>query len=232
MIWIRSTFFSLFFYVWTALVGLTGWVLLILYPSRGAMMVGKLWTYGNILGLKIICGVHYTIEGTLPKDGAILAAKHQSTWETYALYALCNKPVFILKKELLRIPLVGWYLWSVKSIAIDRSGGAKALRKMLQQAESRLQDGYQIVIFPQGTRVHPSDSKPYQPGVAAIYQHTRQPVIPIALDSGKCWPKGSWIKRPCTITVRLLEPIEPGLPKREFMHTLEQRIENAMQDLH
>jgi 1-acyl-sn-glycerol-3-phosphate acyltransferase len=138
-----------------------------------------------------------------------------------------NYPAFVLKRELLSIPLFGWYLRKVGMIAVDRAAGASALRNMARQASEAFAEGRSILIFPEGTRVPPGESRPYHPGVAALYTQLKVPVVPVALNSGLFWGRRSFVKRPGTVTVQFLPPIPPGLDRKAFMRELESRIEAA-----
>ena len=133
----------------------------------------------------------------------------------------------MLKKELLSIPLFGWFLKRAGMIAVDRKGGASALRSMARQATETLESGRSILIFPEGTRVAPGQTRPYQPGVAALYTQQKVPVVPVALNSGLFWGRRAFFKKPGTIVVQILPPIPPGLDRKAFMRDLESRIEPA-----
>jgi 1-acyl-sn-glycerol-3-phosphate acyltransferase len=161
----------------------------------------------------------------------IYAAKHQSAWETVVLALLLHTPVFVLKRELLRLPLLGWYFSKAGCIAVDRSAGMRALRKLRDDAVAAAAGGRSILIFPQGTRVAPGVEHRYEIGVFALYEATGLPVVPVALNSGHVWGRNSWVKRPGRIDVEFLAPIEPGLSRRDFMERLETAIETRMAEL-
>ncbi len=144
---------------------------------------------------------------------------------------LFSKPSVILKKELLRIPVYGWWAKRSGNIVIDREGGARELRRLRNQAAARIAGGAQVVVFPEGTRVAPGETAPYQPGVAGIYLAAGAPCVPIAHDSGRYWRKLGGALAPGVITVRILEPIPPGLDRREFQQLVETRINAARPDL-
>ena len=153
------------------------------------------------------------------------ASKHMSMWDTLALYLALDDPGIILKRELLRIPFYGWYLGKAAAIPIDRSGGAEALRRMTRAAEAVLAAGRPILIFPEGTRKKPGAAPDYKPGVAGLYSLLNVACIPVALDSGRYWQ--GFTKYPGTISLQFLEPLPPGLKRRDFMGRLEDRIETA-----
>ena len=162
---------------------------------------------------------------------AIYAAKHQSAWETLFLSRYLGFPAFVLKQELLSIPLFGWFLKKSGMIAVDRKGGASALRAMARQATETLESGRSILIFPEGTRVPPGQTRPYQPGVAALYTQQKVPLVPVALNSGLFWGRRAFIKKSGTIVVEILPPIPPGLDRKAVMKELENRIETAAKAL-
>jgi 1-acyl-sn-glycerol-3-phosphate acyltransferase len=225
---LRSILFNLLYALWTA--GMHILCLPLLFASRGAVQAaGGIWIDGTLWLLKHVAGIDYRVTGTehLPSTPAIYASKHQSAWETLFLSRYLNFPAFVLKKELLSIPLFGWFLKRAGMIAVDRKGGASALRSMARQATETLESGRSILIFPEGTRVAPGQTKPYQPGVAALYTQQKVPVVPVALNSGLFWGRRAFIKKPGTIVVQILPPIPPGLDRKAFMRDLESRIEPA-----
>ena len=191
------------------------------------------WTRFALGSMALIAGVTYRVEGreNIPEGGAIVVSNHQSLWETIALHLLFSHPIVILKKELLRIPIYGWWATRAGNIAIDRNGGAKELRRLRQEAAKRVAAGAQIIVFPEGTRVEPGETAPYQPGVAGIYLASNAPCVPVAHDSGRFWRKLGGALNPGEITMRILEPIPPGLERREFQRLIETRINRARPDL-
>ena len=225
---LRSILFNLLYALWGT--GMHIICLPLLFASRRAVQkAGGIWIDGTLFLLKHVVGIDYRIVGAenLPKTPAIYAAKHQSAWETLFLSRYLDYPAFVLKKELLSIPLFGWFLKKAGMIAIDRKAGASALRSMARQATETLASGRSILIFPEGTRVPPGQSRPYQPGVAALYTQLKVPVVPMALNSGLFWGRQSFIKKPGTIVVEILPPIQPGLDRKALMRELENRIETA-----
>jgi 1-acyl-sn-glycerol-3-phosphate acyltransferase len=156
-----------------------------------------------------------------------LLLKHQSAWETIALWVLLKNPAIVLKQSLARIPVFGWYMQRGGAIIIDREAGPKALRPMLAAARSAIADGRPIAIFPEGTRTPLAARRSYHPGVAALYMQLDLPVVPVALNSGLFWGRRSLLKQSGTILIEFLAPIEPGLNRRHFMAELERRIEGA-----
>lgn len=198
-------------------------------PRSWALACFRAWLGLVFFGLKLFCGVTYEVRGRehLPRGGALIASKHQSMFETLALWTILDDPAIILKKELKALPVFGWYAMKLRNIAVDRSAGSKALRDMLKQARERAAEGRQIVIFPQGTRVKPGESESYKPGVAGLYAAMKVPCVPVALNSGLHWPRSGLAFRPGTIVIEFLPAIPPGLPKEAFMSSLQARIEDA-----
>jgi 1-acyl-sn-glycerol-3-phosphate acyltransferase len=229
---LRSILFNLLNGVWTTGMHIVCLPLLFASP-RSVQAAGGIWIDGTLWLLKHVVGIDYRITGAenLPNTPAIYAAKHQSAWETLFLSRYLNFPAFVLKKELLSIPLFGWFLKRAGMIAVDRKGGASALRQMARQASETLEGGRSILIFPEGTRVAPGETRPYQPGVAALYTQLKTPVVPVALNSGLFWGKRAFLKKPGTIVVQILPPIPPGLDRKAVMRELEGRIEPAARAL-
>ena len=235
MVLIRSILFTLIYYIYSLIV----FVFMLptfLMPRKWAMIMPIVWTGGTIYLLRWICGIKVNIEGkeNLPsKSGYIVASKHQSALETSLFHNLVPDTFYVFKKELLWLPFAGLYALKTGCLPIDRKGGGAALRKMLTGAIKRFQCGQNMVIFPEGTRTKPGEEtiKPYSPGIALIYESCKVPVVPVALNTGYCWPKNSFMRYPGIVTVRILKPIEPGLPKREFLKELQQLIETEQKKL-
>lgn len=226
---LRSLLFILVKTLWTVVLGILFLPLLLFFRERMGRFVPFFWTGGIIWMAKHICGISARIEGEeyLSHGGAIYAMKHQSAFETLYLWKLLPQPVFVLKKELLTIPIFGQYLAGTPIIAINRKDGSKAIASMQQQAREHLAKERQIVIFPEGTRSKPGEKKPYKGGIFALYQDSGLPVIPVALNTGLFWPKHRFTKTPGIAVFRFLPPIPPGLEKPAFMQVLEERIEEA-----
>lgn len=225
---LRGYAFGVYFYTVTVSCTLC-FLPFLLAPDGLFRKAAGIWVSLVLGGLKAIVGVRVVEEGreNLPATPFILASKHQSTWETLAYCDLFDLPPFVLKKELRDIPLFGLYLKKLDMIAVDRSAGASALKKMIADAEKALRKGRNIIIFPEGTRMAPGKTVRYHPGVAALYANTGYPIVPAALNSGAVWPRSIWACRPGTITLRFLPAIEPGLSRKEMMALLEERIEAA-----
>lgn len=229
MLLLRSLLFQFAFLLWSTLVALYGLVPMMLGKREHLFAIGGVWSDGINLLLRAICNIRIRIEGTehLPPGPAMIAAKHQSLWDTAIVLRLFRGPAIVMKQELLRIPIYGALCRAQGMIAVDRDGGAKALKQMLKDARAAAHDGRKILIFPQGTRTRPGESAPYQPGVVALYRDLKLPVVPVALNSGFFWPKRGILRRPGTIVLRFLPPIPAGLDRETFMAELETRIESA-----
>ena len=232
MILVRSTLFNIFFPLWTFFVTIIGFPLLF-GDHRLVAIAGKIWSRGTMLGLHLLCGIRLQVKGRehLPPYPFIVACKHQSAFETIIFHQILDCPVYVLKKELLRIPFFGSYLKRMGMIAVDRSGKAAALKDLIRQSNLTLEEKRPIILFPEGTRTALHQRLPYHPGIAAIYSQNKAPVVPTALNSGLLWGKSQFIKKPGVITIEFLPPIYPGLKREEFMQTLEEAIETASQRL-
>lgn len=223
---LRSCVFNTLFLIWTAIVLI---VCLPIVTPGATIKAGRIWARVSLAMLWAICGLRHEIRGLahLPAGPCMIAAKHQSAWDTLIFPLLVNGPGYIYKRELRRIPLFGWYLTRAGCIPIDRAGGPAALRRMIEHARRSLVQGRTIIIFPEGTRLAPGERGPYHPGVAALYGQLSVPVVPVAVNSGLYWGRRAFHKLPGRIILEFLPPIGPGLPRREFAATLEQRIEEA-----
>jgi len=226
MVFIRSIAFNLFFYI-----NITLWMLVtapfMLMPAPLLWRVIFAWSRLNLFALKWLAGIDVDVRGLhhIPATPAIFAIKHQSAFETIALLHLFRRPAFILKKELMRIPLFGWFAGKVEMIPVDRSAGQAALREMLASARAVLADGRQIIIFPEGTRRPPGAPAAYKHGIARLYSELAVPVVPVALNSGLYWPRKGLARFPGRIVVEFLPAIEPGLDGGIFFDRMRQAIE-------
>jgi 1-acyl-sn-glycerol-3-phosphate acyltransferase len=229
---IRSLLFNGVFYGWTTVCAVLGLPLL-LGPRIGIYYLGRLWAHPILAALGLLCGLRHEVRGreNIPEGGVLVAAKHQSAWETIVFSVLLWDHSFVVKRELFWLPLFGLYLARAGLIPVDRQGGSKALRRMVAAAKAVAAAGRPIVIFPEGTRVAPDQQRPYHPGVAALYNQLGVPVVPVALNSGLFWRRRSFWKRPGTIVLEFLPPIAPGLPRKVFLARLEQAIEGRSRAL-
>ena len=225
---IRSIAFNALFYlnlIAHMIVALPTFVLP--YPALRCFI--RSYSRTSLWLLRTVCGTKVEWRGVenIPPGACIVACKHQSLWETFALYAVLADPVYVLKRELMWIPLFGWYMRKARLIAIDRSSGAAALARMTAAARRELARGRQIVVFPEGTRRTPGAEAAYKPGVAHLYRQTGVPCVPLALNSGLFWPRRSLRRLPGTILAEALAPIPPGLDRRLFLARLQDVLEAA-----
>ena len=232
MLLLRSYLFALAFYVTTALFLVLGsWLLL--GPRRWAMAGLKLHAIVSVWLLRVIAGTRLEVRGRekLPKGAYLVVSKHQSAWDTFGLVPLFRDPAIVLKDELKWIPFYGWFCVKFEHILVKRDKAAKALKQMISDAQSRAAEGREIVIFPEGTRQAPGAPPDYKPGYVALYEALELPCVPLALNSGLFWPRRQLVRHPGTIVVEFLDPIPPGLPRKEFRAILEVRLEAASQRL-
>jgi 1-acyl-sn-glycerol-3-phosphate acyltransferase len=224
----RSLLFNVLFYVTTALFVVIGSPLLFA-PRRWAMAALAIHSRFELWLLKHIVGTTLEVRGQerVPKGACLIASKHQSAWETFALIPLFRDPALLMKRELFWIPFHGWFSRKFEMIPVDRDKGPTALRRMLREAKRRVDDGREIIIFPEGTRRAPGAPPDYKTGIILLYEGLRVPCVPVALNSGVFWPRRSLHRRPGAIVVEFLDPIPPGLPKAEFLKRLTDAIETA-----
>jgi 1-acyl-sn-glycerol-3-phosphate acyltransferase len=226
MTFLRSVLFAITFYLWTALISILSLPVL-LHSEHGTIWISKLWAVVSLMLLRMTVGLTHEVRGrdNLPKGPVIVALKHQSAWDTIALWVLLESPAIVLKRSLAMIPVFGWYMRRGKAIVIDRKAGAKSLRPMVAAARAAVAAGRPIAIFPEGTRTPVGARHSYHPGVAALYAQLQLPIVPVALNSGLFWSRRSFLKRPGKILVEFLPTIGPGLDRRLVMAELEGRIE-------
>jgi 1-acyl-sn-glycerol-3-phosphate acyltransferase len=214
--------------VWTFLLVVVAMPSLLL-PRAALLSVSRVWMAGLQLLLRHLVGLDYEVRGreNMAPGPAIYAFKHQSAWETVVIHLLLPKAAIALKRELMHIPLFGWCLRRSGMIGIDRNGGMRALRSLIDGARAALARGVSVIIFPEGHRIPPGRHVRYHPGVAALYLQLGRPVVPVAHNSGVFWGRRSFVKRPGRIVVQFLEPIEPGLDRKAFMAELHARLDTA-----
>ena len=205
---LRSTLFAAFLTVITpvfAVIALLSFPL----PPLTRYRIITVWTHWVMWAARVICGIRYRVIGRehIPDQPCIILAKHQSAWETMALQLIFPPQVWVLKRELLLVPFFGWGLAMLSPIAIDRGSRRKALQQMIEQGRKRLDAGFCIVIFPEGTRVAPGQRGQYRPGGARLALHTATPVLPVAHNAGLCWRRNAFLKYPGLITVSIGAPI-------------------------
>jgi 1-acyl-sn-glycerol-3-phosphate acyltransferase len=224
----RSLLFNVVFYI-NISVRMTVALPTIMLPYSFLLGVLRRYAGSTLWFLRVICGIGVEWRGRekLPQGACIVACKHQSVWETFALFMVLPDPTYVLKRELMQLPLFGWLATKARMIPIDRGSHAKALTGMLAAARREAARGRQIVIFPEGTRRLPGAKPHYLPGAAFLYADLGLPCVPIALNSGLFWPRHSWLRRPGTVVAEVLDPIPAGLDKREFLTRLQSAIEQA-----
>lgn len=224
----RSYVFSFLLAFVTLVMGIACLPVL-LFGRDAARGAAQLWSRIILALLQITCGVRHTLEGeaNIPVGGAIVAANHQSMWETVALFALLPRPVMVFKKELLRVPVYGWWAARAGGVALDRKGGATAIRMLRRETARRLANGEQMIVFPEGTRAPAGDLLALQPGAAGMYLSADAPCHPIIHNSGWRWRNPGIMKTPGVITVRFLAPIAPGLSRKQFTSALHQALSQA-----
>ena len=229
MLTFRSALYNVAFYL-----NLFMWLLIafptLFLPRRFFVRVARLWGVSCVWLLKLIAGtnVHWSGLDKLPQGGCLVASKHQSTWETFALFTVLKDPAFVLKRELMFIPLFGWYLSKGAMIPVRRGQtGRDALTTLGQSAKEAIAAGRQLIIFPEGTRRAAGAAPDYKSGVAHLYAATGAVCVPIALNSGVYWSRRALTRRPGTIKVEILDPIAPGMRPKAFLAELRSRIEEA-----
>lgn len=232
MLILRSLVFNIFYFGFTILCLIC--LIWLLVTPRSYVMAWVRWYLRVIYRMeKLLLGLDYRVVGqeNMPPYPFLIASKHQSLWETMKLHLIFDDPAVILKRELTRVPIWGWFAAKSKMIAVDRGRGGKAIASMIEGGRETVADGRPIVIFPQGTRVGPDSYKPYKVGIFALYEALELPVLPMALNSGVFWQRRAFRKCPGTITVELLPPIQPGLDRETFLHQLEETLETASKRL-
>jgi 1-acyl-sn-glycerol-3-phosphate acyltransferase len=225
---LRSILFVPVFYINTALFVVLGSFLLF-GPRRYAMMGLKAHAIVTLWLLKIIVGTRMEVRGRekLPKPPYLVASKHQSAWDTFALIPIFTDPALVMKAELRHIPFYGWFSRKFEHVFVARERGPSALRKLVRDAKDRADAGREVLIFPEGTRRAPAAAPDYKPGAVALYEGLGLPCVPMALNSGLYWPRRSLMRYPGTIIVEILDPIPANLPRAEFRAELQHRIETA-----
>jgi 1-acyl-sn-glycerol-3-phosphate acyltransferase len=234
MLLLRSLLFNLFLYIGIILIFLIALPTLFL-PPKFTLLFGKFLGHYVVFITKILLNTKVEFNGieNIPKaENYFIASAHQSMFETFALQSVLDYPVFILKKELLKIPLFGLYLKKIKSIEIVRDTTTKDNLNFFDKVAKIIKNEKRpLLIFPQGTRVNIDNKIPFKKGVGRIYETLNIPCLPVALNSGKVWPKYGIIKYPGKITVSFLKPIKPGLNRDDFMKKLEQIIYDEIKNI-
>lgn len=235
MLFFRSSLFQILFYVGTFLMMVICSPVLVL-PRKWGWWVVPMWSRMNLLLLRFIVGLKVELRGqeNIPKGktGYIVASKHQSVWETFGLIGSFPDPTFILKRELRWIPVFGWYTAKFRQIPINRGQRAVALAKMMEDAREAIDEGRQILIFPEGTRRPVGGDPKYKFGISHLYKDLQCPVLPVALNAGLYWPRQSWMLYPGTVIVEFLPPLPSGLEPTDFHRRLVGAIEGSCSQLY
>jgi 1-acyl-sn-glycerol-3-phosphate acyltransferase len=227
-IFLRSLAFNILFYivlVFWVLVGLPTYLM----PRWGILWIAKVWGLSSIWLMRVVCNTRVEYRGLekIPSGPLIVAPKHQSIWETFALLQFFDQPLYILKRELKWLPFFGWYLAKANMIGVNRGAGGRSLLEMARAARDEVQRGRQLIIFPEGTRRPVGGEPRYKYGVSQIYTDCNVACLPVALNTGLFWPRRAFLRYPGTIVVEFLDPLPPGLPRDEFMSRLQDVIETA-----
>jgi len=228
----RTLLYNILFYVIFAVIAVVLAPTMLL-PQRHIWFVPKLWAAVSLWLHRIICGVGEEIQGleNIPDGGFLVACKHQSTWETLRLVTLFPKPAFVFKRQLHWAPMFGWYLMKFGQIPVNRGQRSKALQDMAAIAAERIEQGYQVIIFPEGTRRPPLAEPKYKYGVTYLYDKLNAPCLPIALNSGLFWPRRTFAHRQGVVTMKILPPIPPGHDTDTFSAELQDAIESAVAEM-
>jgi 1-acyl-sn-glycerol-3-phosphate acyltransferase len=227
-LFLRSLLFNVLFYavlVFWAIVAVPTFLM----PPRAMLTIAGWWANSTLFLMRVICNIKVEFRGVekIPKGPLVIASKHQSFWETFTLLRFFDRPIFILKRQLIYIPVFGQFLTKTGMIAIDRSAGVKALLDMTRRARDAVRSGCQLLIFPEGTRRAPGAPPDYKTGFAQIYSACGVQCLPVALNSGLFWPRRTFMRYPGTLVVEFLDPLPPGLPKDEYITRVRNAIEEA-----
>ncbi len=233
MITLRSILFNVAFYANLIIRMIVLTPIYFLMPRKAAYAIPKAWAKSSTWLMEKIVGTTFEIEGleNIPKGSYIFAPKHQSFWDTFALLPYLDDPVYILKRELMWIPLFGWYAGKQRMIPVDRSARGKVMFDVLKRTREELATGRQLIIYPEGTRRPPGAEPVYKYGIARMYRDLGIPVVMVAMHPGLFWPRRTFRKYPGHLKVRILPPIEPGLDPDVFFARLIEETERASDEL-
>ena len=232
MLVLRSLAFNLAFYANTVL-WLFALLPLLVLPRKAFLRVVQAWGRVSTWLLRVLAGTRIEFRGLekIPPGGLLVASKHQSAAETFALLTVFDDPTFVLKRELQWIPMFGWYTVKAAQVPVNRSAGSAALTDMNERARKEAARGRQIIIFPEGTRRPPGAPPAYKYGIAHLYQNLGVPCVPVALNTGVFWPRRSFLRRPGTMVIEILDPIAPGLARDAFLDEVKAAIEAGCERL-
>ena len=228
--WLRSLVFSIQIYAMMALMAVffTPWAL---FDRRGAFAAVHTWCRYVRWSAAVIAGLHSEIRGEVPQGGVLIAAKHQSFLDIIMIFGALPRPRFIMKKQLVYAPILGWYALRVGCVPVDRGKRGQAIKQMTARVKAGTEAVGQLIIYPQGTRVAPGVKMPYKIGTAVLYQELAQDCVPVATNVGMFWPRHSLFRKPGLAVVEFLPPIPAGMPMREFLNELEQVVETTSDTL-
>jgi len=231
---IRNLLFLIFFFLGIILISIF-FIPSFFLPKSMVIFGGKMMGYWSAICLKIFLSTNIRVKGkeNIILDGRFfVASSHQSMFETFFLQTIFKAPIFILKKELMKIPIFGWYLKKIGSISIDRNKISKENIDFFGKVSEILKNSNRtLIIFPQGTRSSPNERLPFKKGAGRIYDKLRIKCQPVAINSGRVWPKKGILKSNSTITISILKPIEQGLDKEHFLEDLENKIYSELDSL-
>jgi len=230
-LYIRSFIFWVFHVI--TLFPVVGCLLIFFWlPINARYAIASSWAKMNISFLKLVCNLDYQIKGkhNIPNEASLVLSNHQSTWETLAFQHFLPNQLWVLKKELLRVPVFGWGLALISPIAIDRSAGKKAVDQIVEQGEKKLNQGRWVIVFPEGTRISPGVDSKYKMGGFIFASRITHPVVPVAHNAGEFWPKHSFIKYPGTITISIGEAINAqGMDPNDVKQKVESWIKQELE---
>jgi 1-acyl-sn-glycerol-3-phosphate acyltransferase len=227
-IFLRSLIYNVLFYLVLAFWVIVGLPTLLM-PRRSVVTIAQCWARSSIWLMRVVCNTSVEYRGVdkIPDGPLIVASKHQSMWETFALLQFFPQPLFILKRELKWIPFFGWYLIKTNMIGVVRGAGGRSLTDMTRRAGEEVRRGRQLIIFPEGTRTAVDAPPRYKSGVAQVYVDSGVGCLPVALNSGLFWPRRTFLRYPGTIVVEFLDPLPPGLSRDQFIAQVSAAIEGA-----
>jgi len=234
MQWIASFVYTTFLFVWVLLFAIFFNIASLVVPLRTRYVLARAWAHVIVGGLKVLCGLDYRIEGreNLPPGGHVALWKHSSSWETFAMVLVCPPQVWVLKRELLWIPFVGWGIRQMHSIAINRGSGHSAVRQVVEQGKRYIEQGIWVMVFPEGTRMAAGETRKYGVSGALLAREAGCLVVPIAHDAGYYWPRRGLLKKGGTITVVIGKPIDPaGRDPREVNEEAQAWVEETIRGI-
>jgi 1-acyl-sn-glycerol-3-phosphate acyltransferase len=229
MIAVRSLIFNVLFYMMFIAEMIIFTPVYFVLPRKKAYFIPKFWAKSNLWLMKLICGTTVEIEGleNLPKGAFIFAPKHQSFWDTFAFLPHIEDPLYILKRELLWIPVFGWYVAKQRMIGVNRAARGKAMTDVMARTLEEMKTGRQLIIYPEGTRRPPGAEPVYKYGIARLYRDLQMPVVPVVHHAGIFWPRRKSIRQGGVIKARILPPIQPGMDEKDFFDHLVKTMEEA-----